>query len=122
MITFNRNCTTHKPEDRQTFSVVLTKFPQTCLVFHTENKEIQYNYLNIFLLWIVYERLLFNPTVNYYFSSNNVHQLADSWHTSLRLKTHNQNNSSVTKQIEYTGPHSFGGIDSVDLADMRNGT
>ena len=42
----------------------------------------------------------FEPTVRHYFSSNNVRQLA---YTSLHVKIHNQNEWSVTNQIEYTG-------------------
>ena len=42
----------------------------------------------------------FEPTVRHYFSSNNVRLLA---YTSLQVKTHNQNEWSVTNQIEYTG-------------------
>ena len=42
----------------------------------------------------------FEPIVCRYFSSNNVRLLA---YTSLQVKTHNQNEWSVTNQIEYTG-------------------
>ena len=43
---------------------------------------------------------LFEPTVRYYFSSNNVHLWA---YTYLLVKTHNMNELTVTNQIEYTG-------------------
>ena len=42
----------------------------------------------------------FEPTVCHYFSSNYVRLLAK---TSLQVKTHNQNEWSVTNQIVYTG-------------------
>ena len=43
---------------------------------------------------------LLEPTVCHYFSSNNVRLLA---YTSLQVKTHNQNEWSVTNQIECNG-------------------
>ena len=42
----------------------------------------------------------FEPTVRHYFSSKNVRLLAKP---SLQVKTHNQNELSVTNQIGYTG-------------------
>ena len=44
----------------------------------------------------------FKPTVRHYFSSNNV-RLSACTCTSLQVKTHSQNDWSVTNQIEYTG-------------------